>query len=144
MQAELEVPDRTARLDSGGSGGAGSYYVSRCLDNAFRSVIYRDTNPRDTLDKQNKLINEELARKHEELTNRNSQPAASGRCSPPRPVKWDGGQSDGRCVAYAERNIRADDDQTRAETRKIDGFSQAAEKQRRQLSDDVSVRPLFP
>ena len=50
----------------------GSYYVSRCLDNAFRSVIYRDTNPRDTLDKQNKLINEELARKHEELTNRNS------------------------------------------------------------------------
>ncbi len=50
----------------------GSYYVSRCLDNAFRSVIYRDTNPRDTLDKQNKLINEELVRKHEELTNRNS------------------------------------------------------------------------
>lgn len=48
----------------------GSYYVSRCIDNAFRSVIYRQTNPRDTLDKQNKLINDELQRKHEELANR--------------------------------------------------------------------------
>lgn len=48
----------------------GSYYVSRCIDNAFRAVIYRKTNARDTLDKQNKLINDELRRKHEELANR--------------------------------------------------------------------------
>ena len=45
----------------------GSYYVSRCLDNGFRAVVYRSENVRDTLRRQNKLINEELQRKAAEL-----------------------------------------------------------------------------
>lgn len=48
----------------------GCYYVSRCLDNAFRGVVYRSDNVRDALRKQNKYINEELKRKHDELSKR--------------------------------------------------------------------------
>lgn len=51
----------------------GNYFVSRCLDNAFRMVVYRNDNVRDTLRKQNSKINEELARKAKELQRRNKK-----------------------------------------------------------------------
>ncbi len=45
----------------------GSYYVSRSLDNAFRSVLYDDTNPREAFERENENINREIARKRNEL-----------------------------------------------------------------------------
>jgi hypothetical protein len=51
----------------------GSYYVSRCLDNAFRAVVYRSENVRDMLRKQNKYINEELQRKKKELSDKSDE-----------------------------------------------------------------------
>ena len=45
----------------------GSYYTSRCLDNAFRSVIYDGENPRKVFEKQVEIINSELERKRLEL-----------------------------------------------------------------------------
>ena len=45
----------------------GSYYTSRCLDNAFRSVVYDGDNPREVFEKQVKIINSELERKRLEL-----------------------------------------------------------------------------
>ena len=45
----------------------GSYYTSRCLDNAFRSVIYDGENPRKVFEKQVKIIDSELERKRLEL-----------------------------------------------------------------------------
>lgn len=45
----------------------GSYYVSRSLDNAFRSVLYDDTNPREAFERENENINREIARKRQEL-----------------------------------------------------------------------------
>ena len=45
----------------------GSYYTSRCLDNAFRSVIYDKANPRKVFEKQVEIINNELKRKRLEL-----------------------------------------------------------------------------
>ena len=41
----------------------GSYYVSRSIDNAFRAVLYDKKNPRETFEKENRNINEEIARK---------------------------------------------------------------------------------
>ena len=45
----------------------GSYYTSRCLDNAFRSVIYDGSNPRKVFEKQVKIIDSEIKRKLLEL-----------------------------------------------------------------------------
>lgn len=45
----------------------GSYYTSRCLDNAFRSVIYDSDNPRKVFEKQVKIIDSEIKRKLLEL-----------------------------------------------------------------------------
>ncbi len=45
----------------------GSYYTSRCLDNAFRSVIYDGDNPRKVFEKQVKIIDSEIKRKLLEL-----------------------------------------------------------------------------
>lgn len=45
----------------------GSYFVSRCLDNAFRAVILDGKNAREQLEQENKNINEEISRKHLEL-----------------------------------------------------------------------------
>ena len=45
----------------------GSYYVSRSIDNAFRAVLYDKKNPRETFEKENRNINEEIARKRREL-----------------------------------------------------------------------------
>lgn len=45
----------------------GSYYVSRSIDNAFRAVLYDNKNPRETFEKENRNINEEIARKRREL-----------------------------------------------------------------------------
>lgn len=45
----------------------GSYYVSRSIDNAFRSVLYDGNNPREVFLKENRGINREIARKRREL-----------------------------------------------------------------------------
>lgn len=45
----------------------GSYYVSRSIDNAFRSVVYSNSNPREMLDLENDNINREIMRKRIEL-----------------------------------------------------------------------------
>ena len=45
----------------------GSYYTSRCMDNAFRSVIYDGDNPRKVFEKQVEIIDSELKRKRLEL-----------------------------------------------------------------------------
>ncbi len=45
----------------------GSYYISRCLANAFRKVVYYNANERETLFDYNNQINEEMKRKREEF-----------------------------------------------------------------------------
>lgn len=45
----------------------GSYYVSRCLTNAFRNVVMKSTNPTETLNRYNVQINNEIRRKRNEL-----------------------------------------------------------------------------
>ncbi|MDD3693732.1 MAG: extracellular solute-binding protein [Oscillospiraceae bacterium] len=45
----------------------GSYFVSRCLDNAFRAVLYDNKNALETLEKEVANINREIARKRKEL-----------------------------------------------------------------------------
>ena len=45
----------------------GSYFTSRCMDNAFRDVLYNNRNPRAALEKENDTINREILRKREEL-----------------------------------------------------------------------------
>ena len=45
----------------------GSYYVSRSIDNAFRAVLYDGKNPREVFEKENRNINQEIARKRREL-----------------------------------------------------------------------------
>lgn len=45
----------------------GSYFVSRCLDNAFRSVLYDSKNPREAFERENDNINREITRKRNEL-----------------------------------------------------------------------------
>jgi len=44
-----------------------SYYVTRNVTNAFRNVVYKSANERETLNKYAKIINEEIVRKNEEL-----------------------------------------------------------------------------
>ena len=44
-----------------------SYYTTRGISNAFRSVVYSYENPREVLFYQNKLINKEIQSKREEL-----------------------------------------------------------------------------
>lgn len=48
----------------------GSYFLSRCLDNAFRDVLFNSSNPRMALEKENANINRELERKQLELGGR--------------------------------------------------------------------------
>lgn len=45
----------------------GNYYTTRNVSNAFRAVVYSWKNPRETLNKYNKYINEELLRKRVEF-----------------------------------------------------------------------------
>lgn len=45
----------------------GSYFTARCLDNAFRDVLYNNRNPRTALEKENETINREILRKRQEL-----------------------------------------------------------------------------
>ncbi len=45
----------------------GSYYVSRSIDNAFRSVLFDGKNPREIFIKENRAINREIQRKRKEL-----------------------------------------------------------------------------
>ena len=44
-----------------------SYYLSRSVSNAFRKVTYSYTNPRETLNKYNREIDKEIARKRANL-----------------------------------------------------------------------------
>ena len=43
---------------------SGNYSVTRELTNAFRQVVYENTNPTDTLHRYNVKINKELERKN--------------------------------------------------------------------------------
>ena len=45
----------------------GSYYTSRGLTNAFRSIVYNKDFPRYAMRLQTKFINEEITRKREEF-----------------------------------------------------------------------------
>ncbi|WP_372630196.1 extracellular solute-binding protein [Cohnella sp.] len=45
----------------------GSYYTTRSLDNAFRGVVFQWRSPRESLNKWNKQINEEIKRKRYEF-----------------------------------------------------------------------------
>ncbi len=45
----------------------GSYFVSRCLDNAFRSVLFDGKNAREVFERENANINREITRKRNEL-----------------------------------------------------------------------------
>lgn len=45
----------------------GNYYLTRCLSNAFRKVVYRNENPREVLFKYNEDINREIQRKRTEF-----------------------------------------------------------------------------
>ena len=51
----------------------GSYFVARCLDNAFRDVLYSSKNPRTALEAENENINRELERKRIELRSRKTR-----------------------------------------------------------------------
>ena len=46
----------------------GSYFIYRNLNNAFRRVVNNLDNPRETLDKYNKYMNDELQRKQKEFS----------------------------------------------------------------------------
>ena len=45
----------------------GSYFVSRCLDNAFRAVLYDGDNAREVFEREVEDINREIARKRKEF-----------------------------------------------------------------------------
>ena len=45
----------------------GSYFVSRCIDNAFRAVIYDRDNAREVFEREVEGINREIQRKRKEL-----------------------------------------------------------------------------
>jgi ABC-type glycerol-3-phosphate transport system substrate-binding protein len=45
----------------------GGYFVIRCLDNAFRTVVFNAKNPKEVFEQQNAIINEEIKRKLKEI-----------------------------------------------------------------------------
>jgi len=45
----------------------GGYYTSRGIENAFADVYYNNQNPKDSLARQNDIINDEIARKYKEF-----------------------------------------------------------------------------
>lgn len=45
----------------------GNYYITRSITNAFRQVVYNNENPRETLLRYNKDMNNEIQRKREEF-----------------------------------------------------------------------------
>jgi hypothetical protein len=45
----------------------GSYFVSRCIDNAFRAVLYDGDNAREVFEREVEDINREIARKRKEF-----------------------------------------------------------------------------
>ena len=51
----------------------GDYFVTRCLDNAFRDVVFTGKNAREIFDRQNKIINQEIERKYNEVEKINKQ-----------------------------------------------------------------------
>ena len=66
--AELAVLDAQRRFVREIPELPGGYYTSRCIDNAFRAVVYQYKNERVELEKANDTINRELERKREELS----------------------------------------------------------------------------
>jgi ABC transporter, substrate-binding protein, family 1 len=44
-----------------------NYYISRNINNAFRAVVHRDENPRETLSKYAGIIDKEITRKNRDL-----------------------------------------------------------------------------
>jgi ABC-type glycerol-3-phosphate transport system substrate-binding protein len=67
-EAELAVLDAQRRFVREIPELPGGYYTSRCIDNAFRAVVYQYKNERVELEKANDTINRELQRKREELS----------------------------------------------------------------------------
>ena len=67
-EAELAVLDAQRRYVREIPEVPGGYYTSRCIDNAFRAVVYQYKNERVELEKANDTINRELQRKREELS----------------------------------------------------------------------------
>ena len=67
-EAELAVLDAQRRYVREIPEVPGGYYTSRCIDNAFRAVVYQYKNERVELEKANDTINRELERKREELS----------------------------------------------------------------------------
>ena len=51
----------------------GSYYITRSIDSAFSAVVYQGINPRESLWKYTKEINDELERKRIELSTYNNK-----------------------------------------------------------------------
>lgn len=45
----------------------GDYLIYRCIDNAFREVVYDNKNPKDAIESQNQNINDEITRKRIEF-----------------------------------------------------------------------------
>ena len=45
----------------------GSYFVSRCIDNAFRAVFFDGDNAREVFEQEVESIDREIARKRQEL-----------------------------------------------------------------------------
>ncbi len=46
---------------------AGGYFTGRHLDNAFRSVVISNEDPREALDQYTRFINEEIFKKRSEF-----------------------------------------------------------------------------
>ena len=67
-KAELAVLDAQRQFVQEIPELPGGYYTSRCIDNAFRAVVYQYKNERVELEKANDTINRELQRKREELS----------------------------------------------------------------------------
>lgn len=66
-QSELSVINEQADCSRAVPEVPGSYYLSRHLTNAFRAVVIRNDDIKDTLDSYNKDINEELKSKRTEF-----------------------------------------------------------------------------
>ena len=67
-EAELAVLDAQRQFVREIPELPGGYYTSRCIDNAFRAVVYQYKNERVELENANDTINRELQRKREELS----------------------------------------------------------------------------
>jgi len=66
-QSELDIIGNQREFLSEVPEVPGGYFTTRCLDNAFRDVVYSGKNAKETFDRQNKIISQEIIRKNEEV-----------------------------------------------------------------------------